>query len=405
MPRRPRTLLLTAAAALLALTLPTAAHANTAAQALTQPYTLQLRPGNIWDKPFPIGAALDSASATYGPAFARSVGITQDTNGAWKVTGPSGLRWRSAYNIYTVDTATTWKKACARNPSVAPWIPPVHERTVTQGVPVPDGPLAYDGGADHSMAIYQPASQYYAEFYVGLNPAPAGTVDSKGRRCDYTYLGGAVTSQLGGGGPNASFGTFRQTGVFPTAPAANELVIEGRQATGAMPVITGLITASEWDAVANGTAQDFGHVVSFVVPAAKCGVRHWPAQRNDCNGGGKIGVLPEGAWFHLPADTNCARWDGQISTNVQPRLGYLRRLKGMCVNAIRYGFRVVDQTGNGAAFKTESKPRQSDGGSAGGGQHWPNEYIDPWAPDLARIEVIADGGQAHFAMRQPGCFC
>lgn len=401
--------LLTALVAVFLLGLSATAHANTTADALARPYdyeslfrTRTAPSPDIWKRPIPAAQPLDQDSALYAQGLAGQMGINPD--GSWKnpPSGqPLGLRWRSSYNVYVTTAGTPYKSACSRfviNGNSWSWNQSFHNATVTNKVPVPTGALQYDGGSDHSMAIYDTPSNTYYEFYQGLDPAPAGTKDPQGRACDYLYAGGGRIRQVGTlpGQPwyVGSPGYFRNN-----QPA--EDMVWGRQATGAMPVIAGLITPQQWNSPSS--TDGFGHVVSVQVPWARCGVRHWPAVRNDCGAGG---AMPEGALFRFPGGTTCERWDAEIASPViaPARRLYLERLRGFCANGRKYGFRVTDQTGNGFAFDMVNKPGLlPDGGSAGGGQHWPNEYLDVFRLDWPRVEVLAES--PHPAQWVPGCLC
>lgn len=384
--------------------LSTVAGGSTASEALATQYsssTLFRAPGvpnpDIWNNPIPATQLVDPNSAEWGRAFAQSIGINAD---ATIQPNTTGKRWASSYYVYVTSPGTPYRSACSRfvlNGTSWSWNQSFHNATVTNKVPVPTGTLSYDGGADHSMAILDLPSNTYYEFYKGLDPAPAGTKDPQGRPCDYLYDGGGRQRQIGtlAGQPwyAGSPGYFRNN-----QPV--EDMLWGRQATGAMPVIGGLITPAEFNSPSETTG--FGHVISVVVPFARCGVKFWPATRNDCGAGGS---LPEGSLFRFPTSTDCNRWDAQrAATTDSLRKLYLLRIKGVCVTGKVYGLRVVDQTGNGFAIKMRYSPSgwESDGGSHGG-LHWWNDYLDPLASAFNAVQVMAEN--PHPTQWAPGCLC
>lgn len=419
---------------------------------------------DIWKTPIPASQPVDPNSGTYAAALAVQMGINPD--GTWKAGRSTGWLWRNSYNVYVADAATQLKRAASRNVldgTAWAWNLSFHNATMDGMVPVPTGALTYDGGGDRSMEILQPSTGRYFEFYQGLDRGDtAGTIDpatdaitvtdpvpyffrnnmsvrlhnasnpTSGLQFNTTYYATNVTASgyqlsLTRGGPPVDLSTANVTlmawdvprGVFANYTyngggrirqingnpgyflndQPNEEMIWGRQASGAMPVIAGLVTTDQWN---NPSATDgFGHVLSVQVRFARCGVKHWPAQRNDCGAGGS---MPEGALFRFPASTDCTKWDAQINADpTAPRALYLKRIRGICVNGKVYGFRVTDQTGNGFAIDMESKPGKQGDGGPGGGQHSPNEYLEPLRGDWINVETMAEN--PHPTQWTPTCLC
>lgn len=441
------------------------ARATTVGEGLSATYSSSAITSStgIWNSPVPAGAQLDPNSAAWSQALWRSMGINDD--GTF-VANTQAYRWASGYYVYTVEPSTPWLTACSRFTASGQgwsWMDQLHGVTMTEKVPVPTGALSYDGGGDHSMAIYMPAAdggQGRAwEFYEGLDDGHAqGSLDAATDTFTgaqlfvfnnmpvklYRYVNGAVTylygtdttplytTNVSGSGfqvsstpSDAAFdvpasltsvhaqiydrqgracnrlysggGRMRDVATNPGyfIDSANPVESQwwGRQATGAMPVMAGLLTTPERNAIMDGTASDAGHVLSFVVPGARCGVRFWPALRNDCNGGGKQ-TVPEGAWIKLGPAANCGWLDGQIAVETQAwRLHYLRFAEGLCRTLQRFGARVVDQTGGGGAWKyavpgamsqwTKDAPDMQGGGYRSYGDY---SSMMPWTT----LQVLAD---------------
>jgi hypothetical protein len=381
-----------------------AALGNTAADALNAPYQSSDlfrpagSPGDIWNTPIPADQPVDPNSTAMTQGLARSIGINPD--GSWvnpPYGQPLGLRWRSDYYVYVVDRDTPLKTVCSRfvlDGTSWSWNRSFHEVLMKDKVPIPTGRLYYDGGGDHSAAILDPATDTYYEFFVGPDPVDpaAPKKDPQGRDCDYLTSGGGRQLLIGTRLGNVTLpwwmvspGYFRNDQPF-------EDMSWGRQATGAMPVIGGLVTPDEWSNPSATTG--FGHALSVVVPWAKCGTHYWPSVRNDCGGPCPYcGYVPEGALLRFAPDTNCGVWDGGIAATTDPlRKLYLSRIRGLCVTIQKYGMRVVDQTGSGMAWKQRSGPIAPDAAATyNGGQHWPNDYWDAMRGYLGtKLQVMAE---------------
>jgi hypothetical protein len=274
------------------------------------------------------------------------------------------------------------------------WNRSFHGVLMKDRVPIPEGALSYDGGGDHALEILDPTTDTYYEFFVGPDPVDpaAPKKDPQGRNCDYLTSGGGRQLLIGTKLGNVTLPWWAASpGYFRNSQPQEEMVW-GRQATGAMPVIGGLVTPQEWNSPSEITG--FGHTMSVVVPWAKCGTHYWPAQRNDCGStcpGDYCGYVPEGALLRYAPDTNCNRWDTATRDALRPALFWLR-IKAMCVTIRDYGMRVVDQTGNGFAFKIRSGNYDADAPSNyNGGHHWWNDYWDAQASYLGlKLQVMAD---------------
>lgn len=377
-----RTAALAAALAIALLAPP--ASANNAAQALATPYATSdlFQAKSFWRTPIPAGAPLAPDSAAMGAYLARQMGVNPDGT---LVPGTSGKRWMDRYVAYAVDAATPYRSVCMRpvlNHASWSWMDALHEQLVTGKVPVPDGITLTDGGADHGLTIFAKAANAYWDFYKWEGPAPAGTVDPKGRRCDFI---------AGGGGRIRSVGVLPRQADWTASPGyfrqnpPNEYRLWGRRAS-ALPTLAGAIQPAEWDAAA------IGHTLQMILPCARAGTFWWPAARNDGCAPATSMAVPEGARVRFDPSIPCPA--------VNPTSLFSRRVNALCTTMQSHGAITTDQTGNGASVVHRGGiPTAPDNGAS---NHPSSDYWDALRVQLAHIQVLAIPPHQEWA---PGCLC
>lgn len=389
--------------ALLLLALPYAARANDAEDAYNTPHRSadwgrpsgQDGPSGFgWNTPIP-------ADAEVVPDNAEQVAVMRDRLGKpWEVPGHWWFNYKAVYTIDQTKLPQAQNRSVcltyAVNGQFAGWADYMaeHEILVTSKVPIPPAASApwgvtdlpyKDGGPDNGATIWYPDANTMWDLYQ-FRKAPAGTVDQKGRSCDFLADVASRMLMVGthGVGWNPTAGRYPITyqwwqaspGYYRQNPPSEFRNVA--RAASKLPSAFGSITPEEWN---NPSETDgFGHVVSIHLPWGRLHEFDWPAAATDNWSSWGYPAIKEGSRLRFAPTVDCNRWDGLIAGTSDPRrILFLRRIKGICVNGKRYGFVGIDQTGNGLGFLTLSSGGEWEKDApdnVNGGHRWPNDYAN-----------------------------
>jgi hypothetical protein len=312
---------------------PHAATATTSVSTLPVPMPPPLfAADSVWNAPLAADAPLDPA----GPSLVQKLRDTVAQNqaartGPWIATNQSGTPlYRAVYNQprVRVQLHTGW------------WGDTL--QTAYESVPIPVG--AKPGtGADGHMALWQPYTDTYWEFFHMRQLAD-------GWHADY---GGAIKN------------VSHSAGYFSTASWPGLSQPYWGATASSLPLAGGLMRISE---LKYGVIP---HALALAIPFARPKTWSFPAQRTDGSSPDLAGI-PEGARFRIDPTLD-------LNTLVMPRMTRM-----MAVAAQRYGIVVTDQTGWAVGFRAEDNtptgtdPYYGTGGLFGG--LYPNDLLAsfPW---------------------------
>jgi hypothetical protein len=289
-------------------------------------------PTSIWNAPLTAGAALDAE----GPQLVKDLQDTVAQNlaartGPWIATNQSGIPF---YRV-------AWNKPLVRvQLDTGSWGATL--QTAFEAVPIPSD--AKPGtGADGHMAIWQPGTDTYWEFFHMRKLADGWHADYGGAMKNVSRSGGVFTTNSWPG----------LSGTYWGATASS------------LPLAGGLMRIDELK------AGVIPHALALAIPFARPKTWSYPAQRTDGSSPDAAGI-PEGARFRIDPALD-------LSKLVMPRMTRM-----MAVAAQRYGIVVTDQTGWAVGFRAEdntptgSDPYYGAGGLFGG--LYPNDLLAsfPW---------------------------
>ena len=278
---------------------------------------------SVWNRPLPRDARLDPRSRRLSRALARQVRREARVGrGPWINT----TRW--SVPVYTVGAEVPTVRVHLDNDK------PQLQRDF-EAVPIPQRAMS-SNDADQAMAIYQPATDTYWDFY------------RMHRRADgwHATYGGKMTD------------ASSNPGHFPYP--------YGASATG-LPLLAGLMTIREL------RTRKIDHALALAVPTTAAGVITWPAQRSDGRTFGPA-AIPEGTHFRIDPAVDVTK------------LGLSPVALAMAQAAQRYGIIVRDGASNVTFYAEDPTPT--------GGNPYPalfggyaNEALRgfPWG----RLQVVA----------------
>jgi hypothetical protein len=287
---------------------------------------------SVWNAPLTSTALLDPE----GPALVQKLQDTVAQNFAAR-TGPWIATNQSGIPLYRVP----WNKPTVRvQLDTGAWGATL--QTAFEAVPMPTD--AKPGtGADGHMAIWQPGTDTYWEFFHMRKLAD-------GWHADY---GGAIKSVSHSGGVFTTNSWPGLSGTYWGATASS------------LPLAGGLMRIDELK------AGVIPHALALAIPFARPKTWSYPAQRTDGSSPDTAGI-PEGARFRIDPTLD-------LTKLVMPRMTRM-----MAVAAQRYGIVVTDQTGWAVGFRAEDNtptgtdPYYGTGGLFGG--LYPNDLLAsfPW---------------------------
>ena len=281
-------------------------------------------PTSFWNAPLRADAPLDPASPRYAAELAQQV----RTYGPWINTT------KFSSPVYTVGAheQTVRVTLDKRDPGLqAAW----------ERVPIPRGarPAA---GTDHTMVIWQPATDTMWELWVARRAADGWHARWGGRMEHVSASPGYYTDPPRWGATGTS-----------------------------LPALGGMMRLDEL------RANRIDHALAIALPEVRAAVYSWPAQRTDGSIAG-AGAIPAGMRFRLDPSLNLARL----------RLSPI--VRAMARAAQRYGIVVRDRAGAVAFYAEDPTPTGGDPYGRLFGGRYPSALLAqfPWAhlqalrPDL-----------------------
>ena len=281
-------------------------------------------PASIWNRPLPDDAPLDPTSDRLVTALSDQV---QREDAAR--TGPWINTTRWSVPVYTVGADVQPVRVHLDN------YKPQLERDF-QAVPVPPDAVA-SNDRDQILALYQPATDTYWDFYRMHREADGW----------HATYGGKMT--------NAS----SNPGYFADK--------YGASASG-LPVLAGLMTIRELETLR------IDHALALAVPTTAAGPPTWPAQRSDGRTTGPS-AIPEGTHFRIDPSVDLTR------------LGLSPVGLAMARAAQRYGIIVRDGASNVTFYAEDPTPTGDNPYPRLFARRYPRDVLRgfPWS----RLQVVA----------------
>jgi hypothetical protein len=279
---------------------------------------------SVWNQPLTDGAPLDPASNRLSSALADQVQREIETRkGPWINT----TRWSVPVYVVGADVPRVYVHLDNNKPAL--------QRDFAS-VPVPANAIP-SNDADATLAIYQPATDTYWDFW-------------RMRRADdgwHAVWGGKMTD------------ASSNPGYF--------LDKRGASASG-VPLLAGLITIAEL------RAGRIDHALALAVPTTAAGTFVWPAQRSDGKTTGPT-AIPEGTRFRI---------DRSVDLD---KLGLTPAGLAIARAVQRYGMIVRDGAGNVTFFAEDPAPTGGNPYGALFRGRYANEVLRgfPWD----RLQVVA----------------